>query len=172
LVAPVAPFRFDQVAGEDLARVEGDDRDVDLVDDREDARSGMGGPGVEMVQAAGPAQGQRTLAVGAVVAEPEVAAAGPGAGGLRPGDRRIRLGEGDPAGRPMRAVLVVVGTEGVELGLEPGARARGRLTPERALQGLLEALDLALRLGDDRGRRSSGGCRARRAGTRTRCGRR
>lgn len=55
MVAPVAAFGFDQVAREDLAGVEGDDRDVDLVDDRKDARSGMRGPGVEVVQAAGPA---------------------------------------------------------------------------------------------------------------------
>ena len=60
---------------EDLAGVEGDDGDLLLVDDGEDPPAGMGRADLEVVQAAGPAQGDGALAVGGVVAEPEVAAA-------------------------------------------------------------------------------------------------
>jgi hypothetical protein len=42
LVAPVALVRLDQVGGEELAGVERDDRDLGLIDDREDARAGVG----------------------------------------------------------------------------------------------------------------------------------
>ena len=42
--------------GEDLAGLEGDDRDLALVDDGEDAPTGVGGPDPQVVQAAGPAQ--------------------------------------------------------------------------------------------------------------------
>ena len=41
LVAPVPPVRLDQVGREDLAGVEGDDRDLLLVDDGQDAPAGM-----------------------------------------------------------------------------------------------------------------------------------
>jgi len=55
------------VGGQDLAGVERDDRDLPLVGDGQDARAGVGRADVEVVQAAGPAQGDRTLAVGSVV---------------------------------------------------------------------------------------------------------
>jgi len=47
----------------------------------------------------------------------------------------------------VRPLLVVDLAEGIELGLELGDGPRARLLPEPALQGLVEALDLALRLG-------------------------
>ena len=75
MVAPVPAVGLDQVAREDLAGVEGDDRDRLLVGDGQDSSAGMSGADLEMVQAAGPAQGDRALAVGDVVAEPEVAPA-------------------------------------------------------------------------------------------------
>ena len=52
-----------------------------------------------------------------------------------------------PPDRPVRPLLVVGEAEGVELGLELGERACRRPPPEPALQGLVEALDLALGLG-------------------------
>ena len=58
MVAPVPPIRLDQVGREDLAGVEGDDRDLPLVDDGEDAPAGMGGTDVEVIQAAGPPHAQ------------------------------------------------------------------------------------------------------------------
>ena len=73
MVAPVPPIRLDQVGREDLAGVEGDDRDLLLVDDGQDAPAGMSCADVEVVQAPGPAQGDRALPVGGVIAEPEVA---------------------------------------------------------------------------------------------------
>jgi hypothetical protein len=46
-------IRLDEVGREDLARVEGDDRDLLLVDDGEDPAAGVGRADVEVVQAAG-----------------------------------------------------------------------------------------------------------------------
>jgi hypothetical protein len=61
------------VGREDLAGVEGDDRDLLLADDGEDPPAGLGRPDLEVVQPPGAAQGHRALAVGSVVADPEVA---------------------------------------------------------------------------------------------------
>ena len=66
MVAPVPAVRLDEVAGQDLAGVEGDDRDLVLVDDGQDPLTGMSRADVEVVQAAGPAQGDRALPVGHV----------------------------------------------------------------------------------------------------------
>ena len=44
LVAPVRAIGLDQVGRKDLARVEGDDRDLLLVDNGEDALAGVGRP--------------------------------------------------------------------------------------------------------------------------------
>jgi hypothetical protein len=63
LVAPVPPIRLDQVGREDLAGVEGDDRDLLLVDDGEDPPAGEGRADLEVVQAAGPPQGDGAPAV-------------------------------------------------------------------------------------------------------------
>jgi hypothetical protein len=98
-----------------------------------------------VVEAASPAQGDHTLGVGDVVAQAEVARAGT--------PRRLRLGPGGVGGgsaapgRPVRPVVVVSAAEGIELGLQLSEGARHRLALQPALQGLLEALDLALRLG-------------------------
>ena len=58
--------------GEDLARVEGDDRDLALVDDREDAPTAMGRPDPEVMKATGPTEGDGATPVDEVVAEPEM----------------------------------------------------------------------------------------------------
>jgi hypothetical protein len=52
------------VGRQDLARVEGDDCDLLLVGDGQDAPAGVGRTDVEVVQPAGPAQGDGALAVG------------------------------------------------------------------------------------------------------------
>jgi hypothetical protein len=54
------------VSREDLAGVEGDDRDLALVDDGEDPGAGVGRAGVEVVEAAAAPQGHGTLAAGGV----------------------------------------------------------------------------------------------------------
>ena len=61
MVAPVALVGLDTVAREDLASVEGDDRDLVLVGDGEDPSAGMGRTDLEVVQAAGPPQGESAL---------------------------------------------------------------------------------------------------------------
>jgi hypothetical protein len=61
------------VGREDLASIERDDRDLLLVDDGQDPPAGEGRTDLEVVQATRPAQGDRPLLVGDVVAQPEVA---------------------------------------------------------------------------------------------------
>ena len=95
MVAPVAAVGLDTVDREDLARVEGDDGDVLLVDDGQDPPAGEGRTGVEVVQAAGSAQGDGALAVGDVVAEAEVTR-GAAAGRIGLGPRGIRRGVSAP----------------------------------------------------------------------------
>ena len=145
LVAPVPPIRLDQVGREDFAGVESDDIDLLLVDDGEDPPAGEGRPDLEVVQAARPPQGHGTLAVGDVVAEAEVAPCA-GAGRQRPGCGPVRLAGRGPADRPVWPLLVVGEAEGVELSLQPGEVGGRRLLPEPTLEGLVEALDLALGL--------------------------
>ena len=117
MVAPVPPIRLDEVGREDLAGVEGDDRDLLLVDDGEDPSTGEGRADLEVVEVAGPPQGDGTLAVSDVVAEAEVA---PGAGARRQHLRRrpVRVARRPAADRPMWPLLVVDRAEGVELGLQ------------------------------------------------------
>jgi len=146
LVAPVEPHGLDAVRGQDFARVEGHDGDLLLLDDGQDAATAMGGPDAEVMEAAGPAQGHRAGLVDEVGAQPEVARrAAPGGMGLRRGP--VGLARGATADGPVRSLLVVGEAEGIELGLQLRQGPRWRLLPEPALQGLLEALDLALGLG-------------------------
>ena len=125
---------------EDLAGVEGDDRDLMLVDDGQDPLTGMSRTDVEVMEPAGPAQGDPALPVGHVVAEPEVAP-GAGAGGHRLGRRPVRLAGRDPADCPVGPLLVVGEAKGVEPLLELSNAGRRRTLSEPALQGLVEALD-------------------------------
>jgi hypothetical protein len=76
------------VRGQDLARVEGDDGDLALVDDGEDAPTGMSGSDPEVMQSTRPAQGDPAAAIDQVVAEPEPARDRPGASWVSPGRPR------------------------------------------------------------------------------------
>src|SRR6266496_6451419 len=105
-VAPVALVGLDAVGREDLAGVEGDDRDLPLVDDGEDAPAGMGRADLEVVEAAAPPQGDGPQAVGDVVAEAEVAPDA-GAGRQRPGCGPVRLAGRSAVDRPVWPLLVV-----------------------------------------------------------------
>ncbi len=100
-----------------------------LVGDGEDPPAGMGSADLEVVQAATPAQGDRAVPVGDVVAEAEVAR-GARAGRQRLGRRPVRLAGRDPPGRPVRPLLVVFQAEGVESGLQLGDAGRRRPAPE------------------------------------------
>ena len=101
-------------------------RDLVLVDDGQDPPTGMGGTDPQVMQAAGPAQGDRGHRVGQVVAEPEVAR-GAAPGRVGPGARPVRLGRRDPPDGPVRPLLVVVEAEGIELRLQLGQGPRGGL---------------------------------------------
>ena len=63
LVAPVAPVWLDAVDREDLAGVEGDDRNLLLVDDGQEPSVGERRTDLEVLQAAGPSQGEGALAL-------------------------------------------------------------------------------------------------------------
>ena len=66
---------------------------------------------------------------------------------MRLGRRPVGLAWGDPPGRPVRPLFVVGKAEGIEVGLQPGEVGGQRPLPEPALEGLVEAFDLALGLG-------------------------
>ena len=109
------------MAREDLARVERDQRDVGLIDDREDPAASVGDASVEVMEPPGAAERDDPLAVGHVITEPEVAAPS------RTRRTRLRcrpvcLTRRRPADRSMRSLFVVGDAEGVEVGLEPAAR--------------------------------------------------
>jgi hypothetical protein len=98
-----------------------------------------------MVQPAVVAQGDDPGAVDLVVADAVVAGDGEAwrcRGGLRPGRERRR---GRTAAKgPVGPLVVVVAGEAVELGLEVGdGPGLGLLLGEPALEGLVEAFDLA-----------------------------
>jgi hypothetical protein len=156
------------VARENLARVEGNERDLLLIDDGEDATPGVGDTGVEVMKPATAPQGNGAFAVGDVIAEAEVASAGARWHRLR--CRPIRFARCPPTNRSMRPLLVIDSPEGVELGLEFCKVDRRRPLPEVALEGLVEALDLALGLRVGRRAVLLADPRARRADTRSRCG--
>ena len=145
MVAPVALIGLDEMAREDLAGSEIDDRDLPLVNDGEDTAAGMGRADLEVVHAAAAPEGHDALGVGDVVAEAEVAAAvGFRRPCLRP--RPVRLARCGSTNRTVRPLLVVGEAEGVELSLEPGEADLRRPLPKVAFEGLVETLDLALGL--------------------------
>ena len=135
LVAPVATVGLDQVAREDLTAAEVDHGDLVLVDDGEDPPAGMGHAELEVVQAAGLAQGEGAGLVDEVAAQAKVTP-GARAGGQRLGCRAVGLGRGPSADGPVRPLLVVGVAEGIELArarLEPSLKAAGfKRTPKAA----------------------------------------
>ena len=135
---------------EHLAGLERDDGDFPFVDDREHAATPVGRPDPEVMETAGPAQGHGTGLVHGVVAEAQVApGARTGRHGL--GRRPVDLTRRPAPDASVRSLLVVGLAEGIELGLQLDERPRGRLLAEPALEGPMEAFDLALGLGMVRG---------------------
>ncbi len=76
MVAPVALVGLDPVTRENFTRIEGGDRDLGLIDDRENTAAGVSDAGIEVMKPTGAPQGHDPLAVGDVIAKTEVAAAG------------------------------------------------------------------------------------------------
>jgi hypothetical protein len=110
----------------------------------------MCGAGVEVVHPAGAAKGHLASDVEPVVAQAVVA------GGVAVARRErfrgcaVSVARGRAPERPVRAPLVVVRAELVELALQLAERSRGRSRSQPALQRLVKALDLALGLGMSR----------------------
>jgi hypothetical protein len=146
LVAPVASVGVDGVGAEDFAGELVDDCDGGLVGDGEDAAVCVAGADAEVVHAAGAAEADLAVVVGSVVAQPVVAGVADGGGWSRfrcggVGDRG-----GEPLQCPVGSKLVADALEAVELGLQLGDGGGRWLGCEPALQGLVEAFDLALGL--------------------------
>jgi len=116
-----------------------------LIDDGENSTAGVDRADLEVIEAATAPQGHGALAVGDVISEAEVAAAG----GFRRPRLRCRpvcLTRSRPANRTVGPLLVVCETERVELHLELREACDHRPLAQVAFQGLVEPLDLALGL--------------------------
>src|ERR1700733_8634404 len=107
---------------------------------------GVGGADAEVVHAAGAADAHFALGVEPLVSDPVVSASLPvGRGGLQCGP--VCLAWGLAVQRAVGALLVVMLAESVELLLGLRGAARRRPGSEPALESLVKALDLSLRLG-------------------------
>ena len=123
-----------------------DDPDVEVVDEHENAGSGVGAADADVVQRAVNAQCQAALGVDAVAAYSLVAVEALPGGDL--GACGVDGGRGGFVGQgAVRAAVVVFVDEGVELGLEFGDGGGLGLTDEPLLEGLVEAFDLSARGG-------------------------
>jgi hypothetical protein len=93
---------------------------VQVVDEHQDAGSGVGSADADVVEPPGVAEGELAVGVDAVGADAVVGVGGPVAGGgFGPGSVRSRGGLAVRQ-RAVRPAGVVVGGEGVEEGLELG----------------------------------------------------
>src|SRR5579875_846902 len=140
-------WRADEVAAENLARGQIGYEDLVVVGQREDTLAGVCGAGAEVVHASGSAEAHFAVGIEPVVAQPVVALSVPVAGWERLRCGTVGLAWCASAERAVRASLVVVRSELVELKLQIRDGCGGRPGPEPALLGLVEALDLALGLG-------------------------
>jgi len=119
-----------------------DDSDVEVLDEHEDAGAGVGSADADVVKPAGEAQGQGAGGIDAVAADSVVGVGavcrvGFGAGGVG-GRGGGLLGQGS-----VRAAVVVLGDELIELVLQFGDGGGAGLGFETFLQGLVETFDLA-----------------------------
>jgi hypothetical protein len=140
----VVPGGVEGELAEELAGGGVDDPDGQVLDEDQDAGSGVGPADADVVQPAAGGQGDGPGGVDAVGPDAVVGVAGPVAGrGLRPGLAGGRWS--GPAGQGLvRAALVVLVRESIQQLLELGDGDRlGGLCAEPFLEGLLESLDLA-----------------------------
>ncbi len=142
---------FDEVAAEDLAGGEVGDGDVVVVGEREDAFAGVFGADAEVVHSACSAEAHFAFVIEPVVAQPVVAWWVSVAGWERLGCGSVGVSWRASVKRAVRALLVVVCSELVELTLQLCDACGGCSGPEPALLGLVEALGLALGLWVPRG---------------------
>ena len=145
VVAPVGACGVDGVGGEDFAGGLVGDGDGGVVGEDQDGCSGVVDADAEVVHAACAAEAELAEAVDAVVSDAPVAlVAVVGRGGF---DGGVVGGlRGAAAEGAVGPVVVVVVPEAVELVLQGGEVVRGWLGGEPALEGLVEPLDLPLRL--------------------------
>src|SRR6202167_3120082 len=125
-----------------------DDADVQVLDEEQDAGSGVAAAGADVVEPSLGAEGDEPGVVDAVGADAVVGVGGPVAGDCL-GAGCVGGGRGGAAGeRAVRALGVIGAGEGVEQGLKvsEGGRLSG-LGAEPVLHGLLEPLGLSLGLG-------------------------
>ena len=122
-----------------------DHGDVVVVGEREDAFAGVGGTDPEVVHPAAAADGHRAFLVEPVVAQP-VVLLGEWPGGERFRGLAVGVARGVSVERAVWAMFVVMLTEQVELMLQASEVWCWWSGGEPALQGLVEAFDLALGL--------------------------
>jgi pimeloyl-ACP methyl ester carboxylesterase len=144
----VVAGRVEGEFSDEFAGVFGDDPDVEFADEHQDRGACPSDADPDVVQPAAVAQSEFPVAGDAVFADAELFAdadALPGWGGARPG--RPGDGGGGSADRAVRAPVVVVLDEGVELGLQLGHGGRGRLLGQPFLQRLVQSFDFPAGLG-------------------------
>jgi hypothetical protein len=167
----VVAGRVEGELADELAGGGVDDAYLEVVDEHQDAGSGVGPADADVVEAAVVAEGEFAVGVDAVGADAVVVVGGlGGGGGFGPG--RVDGGRGGPVGQgAVRPGGVVDAGEGVEQVLELGeGGGLAGLAGQPFPGGLLEPLGLAL--GSGWGGRSSAGSPAGAARAPGRCGRR
>ena len=128
LLALVVPAGVEGQCADQLAGVLVEDPDVQVVDQHQYAGAGVPAADAEVMQAAVVPQGEFAVAVDAVAADPEVFVDEdplPGRCRLRPGG--VGSGRGTAVDAAVWALVVVVGGERVELGLQRGDTVGARL---------------------------------------------
>src|SRR5947209_9557869 len=137
----VVALRVEGESAEQLA-VFGHDPDLSARDKDADGLVAVSGSDADVAQPAAIAQCDAARLVDAIVTDAILDGSG-----LSSRSRLDSGGEGLGRGAPIEgavgACVVVVETEGIELSLEAGQRRRARLAGEEALEGLMQALDLA-----------------------------
>jgi hypothetical protein len=122
----------------------GDDPQLQAAGEDEDFGAGPAAADADVVEPAVVAEGELAIGVDVVAADPEVLAdADALAGGDGPGPGVPGGLGGAAADRPVRPLGVVVGGEGIQLGLQPGEGGGGVLAGEPFLQRLVQPLDLS-----------------------------
>ena len=127
------------MGGQDLAGLKFGDRDGGLVGDGEDFLAAVGGADAEVVHAAGVADADLAAGVDMVITQPVVAVRG--GCGASFGQGPVGLAGSGTLQCPVRAVLVVVLAEGIQLALQVWQGGGGRLLGQPAFLGLEEPLD-------------------------------
>lgn len=130
---------------DEFAGVGVDDADVALGDEHGDGGAGSGAADADVVEPSAVAQGDAAVGVDGVVAGAVVRRGGGVWVGFETAG--VCVGGGASADGSVGAVVVVVGEEAVDVGLERVEGLGGGLGGEELLEGLVEAFDFAAGLG-------------------------